>query len=262
MIQRGLDEVRQKQADSTMENQFIAGLLSVLYTNPSVSYLRNDAEFMGIMAKIQQNPKLLMNYMSDKRIMQLMELLIGGMQRDANSTNAQPAPSPEPKPEPNPEPKPEPKPELSEEEQKVLAMKTEGNELYKKKQFDQALEKYLAILEIQPNNFQVRNNVSAVYVEQGKYDECVAYCQKTIEIERDNHASFEDVAKTYMRMGNAELKNGNYDAALEYFTSSRTETPLKGIDDKIKQVNKLREEAQRQAYINPEEVCVGWWCDD
>ena len=50
MIQRGLDEVRQKQADCTMENQFVAGLLSVLYTNPSVSYLRNDAEFMGIMA--------------------------------------------------------------------------------------------------------------------------------------------------------------------------------------------------------------------
>ena len=92
MIQRGLDEVRQKQADCTMESQFIAGLLSVLYTNPSVSYLRNDAEFMGIMAKIQQNPKLLMNYMSDKRVMQLMELLIGGMQRDANSTNAQPLP--------------------------------------------------------------------------------------------------------------------------------------------------------------------------
>ena len=80
-------------------------------------------------------------------------------------------------------------------------------------------------------------------------------------MERLRRLGFEDVAKTYMRMGNAELKKGNYDAALEYFTSSRTETPLKGIDDKIKQVNKLREEAQRQAYINPEEVCVAWCCD-
>lgn len=34
--------------------------------------------------------------------------------------------------------------------------------------------------------------------------------------------------------------------------------PLKGIEDKIKEVKKLKEEADRLAYINPEEVRVRW----
>ena len=59
-------------------------------------------------------------------------------------------------------------------------------------------------------------------------------------------------------MGNAEMKAKHFDAALEFFTSSRTETPLKGIEDKIKEVKKLKEEADRLAYINPEEVRVRW----
>ena len=56
-----------------------------------------------------------------------------------------------------------------------------------------------------------------------------------------------------MRLGNAEMKRGNYDAALEAFISSRTEFPLKGIEDKIKQVNRLKAEDEKRKYINPEE---------
>ena len=67
----------------------------------------------------------------------------------------------------------------------------------------------------------------------------------------------ESDTQAYLRIGNAELKRGNYDAALEAYESARTEAPLKGIDEKIRNVNKLKEEQAKRAYVNPEEVRVG-----
>ena len=266
MIQRGLDEANQKMSEDAQGAALAEGFFATLYSTPSLQHLLSDPQFMQLVAQIRMNPSELFKHIQDPRVMEVFQVCIQNMQAGMNpgAQSAQPDVKPDVKPEPKPEPKsepksePQPEPELSEEEKKALELKNEGNALYKQKQFDAALEKYNAVLALQPTNFRVRNNVCAVYLEQGKFAECVEYGKATIEIERENHASYEDVAKTYMRMGNAEMKAKHFDAALEFFTSSRTETPLKGIEDKIKEVKKLKEEADRLAYINPEEVRVRW----
>lgn len=229
----------------------VNSMIQHLQSNPQASHLRNDPTLLPLLQQIRSNPNTLFNYTQDPRIMQLMSMAMG---IDLNQPGSQPAPEPTPKPTSKPAPKPAPQPELSEEEKTVAALKTEGNALYKAKQFTEALAKYEAILAIQPANIPVRNNIGAVYLEQGKYDDCLAFCQETLTIARENRASYEDIAKTLMRMGTAEVKRENYDQAIEYFESSRMEVPLKGIEDRIRQATKLKEEAAKKAYIDPKKV--------
>lgn len=77
----------------------------------------------------------------------------------------------------------------------MKTLKEEGNALYKQKSFEAALEKYRAALALDPNNIQLHNNVSAVLLEEGKFAESVANSQQAIELARQVHAPFEDVAK-------------------------------------------------------------------
>ena len=43
----------------------------------------------------------------------------------------------------------------------------------------------------------IMNNIAAVYFEQGKYDECIEQCNKTIEYSKEHAHSYEDVAKVF-----------------------------------------------------------------
>ena len=250
MLQRGLDEASEAlQTSRSVDSLFSEDNYDFVNSEPSLAYLRNDTQFMDLLKKAQTDKSSKEALAKDPRFFAILKARIERMQQEAGFTKDS-APPAKPK-----ESKPAPKePELSEEEQRILRIKNEGNEFYKKKQYSEALERYNTILEMQPNNVTVRNNVSAVLLEQGDIEGCIKYCNETVEIARSVHAKFEDVARTYLRIGNAEMKRENYEAAKEAFLSSRTESPLKGVDDKIRQCDRLIEEAKRRSYLNPEEV--------
>lgn len=253
MLQRGLNEASESlQTSRSVDSLFSEDDYDFVNNEPSLAYLRSDTQFMDLLKRAQTDKKCKEAVAKDPRFLTILKARIERMQRDAGFTEESAPPPPKPAPK---KAKPAPKePELSEEEKKILQIKNEGNEFYKKKQYSEALERYNTILEMQPNNVTVRNNVSAVLLEQGDIEGCIKYCNETIEIARSIHAKFEDVARTYFRIGNAEMKRENYEAAKEAFLSSRTESPLKGVDDKLKQCDRMIEEARRRSYINPEEV--------
>ena len=253
MLQRGLNEASESlQSSRSATSIFTDNDYDFVNSDPSLAYLRSDAQFMDLLKRAQTDQHCKAALAKDPRFLTILKARIERMQREVGFTEESAPPPPKPAPK---KAKPAPKePELSEEEKKILQIKNEGNEFYKKKQYSEALEHYNTILEMQPNNVTVRNNVSAVLLEQGDVEGCIKYCNETIEIARSIHAKFEDVARTYFRIGNAEMKRENYEAAKEAFLSSRTESPLKGIDDKIRQCDRMIEEARRRSYINPEEV--------
>merc|ERR1719215_2609326 len=107
------------------------------------------------------------------------------------------APPPPKKPEPKKE---EPPPDNRTPEQKEAdEFKQKGNELYKKKQFKEALEMYDKAIEKQPNEILYINNKCAVWIEMGAdyYAKALEALQDVIdrryEINSANHggASFE-----------------------------------------------------------------------
>merc|ERR1719235_2791225 len=100
-------------------------------------------------------------------------------QQEAAASGGAPPPS---RPAPKEPKKEEPPPDLRTDESKAAdEFKTKGNELYKKKQFAEALEMYDKAIEAQPNDLIYPNNKCAVWIEMGKYDEVLACCKDLIE---------------------------------------------------------------------------------
>ena len=234
-------------------------LMTTLLSNPEAMGYRNDPEILN---KIQNMPNSVEEQQayisSDPRLTNLFLLFLKSQNinvQQPQQPQAQPQAQPQPQPQSQPQSQPQ-QPEVNEEEKKILDLKTEGNQLYKKKQFEAALEKYNTILSIQPTNIPIRNNISAVYIEQGRYEECITYCNESLEIARESHAGYEDVAKIYMRMGTAQVKLERYDEGIQSYENSRMEAPIKGINDKIREATRLKEAAAKKAYINPEEVPI------
>merc|ERR1712232_21179 len=94
-------------------------------------------------------------------------------QEAPSSQPSRPAPKPEPKKE-------EPPPDLRTPEQKEAdEWKGKGNELYKKKQFKEALGMYDKAIAAEPNDITYHNNKCAVLIEMGpdNYDKVMEICK-------------------------------------------------------------------------------------
>eukprot|EP00761_Pharyngomonas_kirbyi_P012836 gb/GECH01012863.1/.p1 GENE.gb/GECH01012863.1/~~gb/GECH01012863.1/.p1 ORF type:complete len:568 (+),score=202.42 gb/GECH01012863.1/:1-1704(+) len=264
----------QKKLSNNMQNVFgnmlnDPQLWTKIRQHSSLSQHANDPDFINKVNAIQKSPQLLQTYMqSDRRIMELLGMLIGAdvkmaggddtpqpMQEDTPSSS-----SSEPKKE-SKKSEPEPEPELTEEEkekkekhEEAEKLKAEGNAHYKKKEFDQAIEYYDKALEIEPENIVYLTNKAAVYFGKKDYDECIKLCEKAIEIGQSTFADFKQVAKAYARIGNAYAKMEKYDEAIQAYKDSLTEHRDSSVSKKLQQVEKTKRQKEAEAYIDPEKA--------
>uniref|UniRef100_A0A915D8R7 Stress-induced-phosphoprotein 1 n=1 Tax=Ditylenchus dipsaci TaxID=166011 RepID=A0A915D8R7_9BILA len=103
-----------------------------------------------------------------------------------------------------------------------------------------------------PTNITFYNNKAAAYFEEGKYEDCIAECDKAVTVGRENRADFTNVAKAYARMANAHVKLGQLKEALGCFEKSVSEHRDPEVVKKYKQLEKEFKEKEKLAYINPE----------
>jgi stress-induced-phosphoprotein 1 len=180
-------------------------LFQKLANNPKTASLLGDAEFMAKLKKIQQNPNSVGEEIRDPRFLQVMSVLLGIDMNfgapEGGPGGAQAEPTPEAKPAP-PQPKKEPTPEPEDEEAIAKkkaqeagdAEKKIGNDFYKKKDFDAAIEHYEKAWELN-KDITYLNNIGAAKFEKGDYQGTVETCQKAVEEGRDLRADFKTVAK-------------------------------------------------------------------
>lgn len=176
-------------------------MLQKLANNPKTASLLADPEFMAKLKKIQQNPNSVGEEIRDPRFLQVMSVLLGIDMSFGEGGPSGAAPAPEqPKPAPKKEPTPEPEPEDEESVAKRKAQeagdaeKKIGNDFYKKKQFDQAIEHYEKAWELN-KDITYLNNVGAAKFEKGDYQGTVEVCQKAVQEGRDVRADFKTIAK-------------------------------------------------------------------
>lgn len=86
------------------------------------------------------------------------------------------------------------------EEKKAL-----GNDLYKKKQFKEALEKYEEAIQLDNTELLYYNNKAACYMELKEYDKALEECDKAITKSREGYYDFVKLGKVLGRKGNAML---------------------------------------------------------
>lgn len=250
-----------------------------LTADPSTRALLQQPDFVRIMQDIQRNPSSLNLYLKDQRVMQALGVLLGIKlnARGAPEEDVEmPAASPErkrhaeeemvkeekraerkPEPETEPEPMDVPEEEREAKEKKALAQKEKeaGNAAYKKKDFETAINHYTKALELDDEDISFLTNRAAVYLEIGKYEECIRDCDKAVERGRELRSDFKMIARALTRKGSALVKmakcSKDYEPAIETFQKALTEHRNPDTLKKLNDAEKAKKELEQQEYFDP-----------
>ncbi|KAF9203521.1 Hsp90 cochaperone [Haplosporangium sp. Z 27] len=271
-LQKGLQETQQameKEASMGIGQFFGPDVFTKMAADPKLSPLLAQPDLVEKVRAIQANPKALNQHMQDPRI---MTLLMGLMGLDTRGADDAPGPmdqdpvSPTPqspptsKPAQSPPKKEEPEPEVKEEEmpseeelnkKEAAKIKELGNASYKARKFDEALEHYGKAWELDSTNISILTNKAAVYFEMGKYEECIKTCEEAIEVGREYRADYKLIAKALGRIGTAYAKLDNLNEAIRYYGKSLAEHRTPDILSKLKEAEKAKAKADKEAYRNP-----------
>jgi len=172
------------------------------------------------------------------------------------------APKPKEKPKPTPQPKKKEekkKEELTPEQiqerdnkAKATKEKDQGNDFYKKKNFEMALTHYNNAAELDPKNMIYLTNSAAVYFETKEFEKCVQICRNALEVGRENKASGPTLAKTWLRLGNAYLKQEKMNEAIEAYNKGLLEEWNDPLKQALKKAEALKKKREEEAYRDPE----------
>lgn len=248
-LQEGLNEVRSQQRGGIPNPFNRPDLFEKLKSDPRTVPFLSDPSYMATLKLLQANPNLLGQKLQDPKILTTLSVLIGIDPDEPMDT--EPVYTPPPK-RAQPQPKKAPEPELPENKRLAKEEKEKGNEFYKKKDFEEALQHYNKAIEHDPTDMTFYNNVAAVYFEQKRYEECIKQCEKAIEIGRENRADFKLIAKSFLRIGNAYKKMKDYVNAKIFYEKSLSEHRTPEIKTLLSEIEKIIKEEEKRSYINPE----------
>ncbi|KAF8211560.1 activator of Hsp70 and Hsp90 chaperone [Mycena galopus ATCC 62051] len=282
-LRKGLKEVQDAKAIEEKDDAGGFGkmfsdpnLFGKLAANPRTQKHLADPAFVQKLNMVQQNPAMANMAMQDPRMIDVLGALMGidmqgftrpegsdemppGVSTPSPSASSPPPPaasSSKPPPEPTPAPPAEDtEMEVDEEEaqakREAEAAKKAGGEAYKKRDFAEAATQFSKAWDLWPQDITFLTNLGAVYFEQGEYDKAIEACEKAAEEGRSLRADYKLVAKAYGRIGSAFQKKGDNASAIKYFQKSLTEHRTPDILNKLRDVERIKVEADKQSYIDP-----------
>lgn len=245
-----------------------------LTADPTTRVYLQQPDFVKMMQDIQKDPNNLNLYLKDQRVMQAFGVLLnvkigrGGDDVDMpdmpSSSERKRAAEPEvaKQAEVEPEPEPEPMEEVADEEKEVKQRKAEaqkekeaGNAAYKKKDFDTAILHYSKALELDDEDVSFLTNRAAVYLEMGKYEDCIKDCDKAVERGRELRADYKMIARALTRKGTAMGKTAkcskDYEPVIETYQKALTEHRNPDTLKKLNEAEKAKKELEQQEYFDP-----------
>ncbi|AMD22533.1 HHL237Wp [Eremothecium sinecaudum] len=267
----GLDQVRatmqqRSQPDLGLGSMFQdPNLIQKLKTNPKTAEMMKDPQLVSKVLQFQANPQAMgTQLLQDPRMMTIMAVMLGvdltmggdessSAPKEASSDKAQAAPESSKKESaPSKEPEPEPM-EVDDDKRKAEELKTEGNALYKKRNFDEAIEKYDQAWNLHKDVTFLNNRAAAEY-EKGDYESAIKTLEKSIEEGRELRTDYKIIAKSFSRMGAAYHKLGDCKKAIEYYEKSLTEHRTPDALTKLRNLEKELKKKEAEAYIDPEKA--------
>lgn len=248
-----------------MPNLFGPEMMAKIALDPKLRGYMSDPDFMAKLNKLQTDPNSLATMLSDPRIMEVFQVILGanGMEmKTADEFNAEQeakkSSSPKKASEPEPEPMDEEEDDLSDltpEERKIredkkaaVLAKEKGNDLYKSKQFAEAISAYNEAILLDPTNMTFINNKAAVYFTTKQYDECIEACLMAVDVGKENRAPYAERAKAYTRAAKAYEKKGDLAKAIEMCRSAQLEHYDKETERLMKTLELDKKKADSLAY--------------
>ena len=267
MLRSGLEDVefamkRKGESDAGMNqigDMFRApDLMAKLAMNPATREYVSQPDFLAMMEEVKRNPSALNNHLRDPRMMNVLSVAMGVRvmsgddaakefgEHEADSKKTEPAPK-----APVEEPAKAPEPEVSETRKQALEAKEAGNAAYKKRDFDTAIANYDKAIELDPEDVSFLNNRAAANLEKGDLDACIADCESAIEKGRSIRADYTIIAKAMTRKGNALVKQGKLEAAIDTYQRSLTEHRTADTLKRLNDTEKALKDAATAAYLDP-----------
>lgn len=230
--------------------------MAKLYENPKTREYLKDPDFQQKIQAMASNPMAaLQSATQDPRLMEAMGVLLG-IDMQASPANAgendtfMPDAPAEEKPKPKAEPKKEPEPDLPSEKVEADKEKAQGNDLYKKRQFDEAIEHYNKAWSLF-KDITYLNNRAAAEFEKGDYETTIKTCQQAVDEGHEMHADFKLIARALGRIGSCYLKLDNLNEAIKYFEKSLTEHRSPDVLTKLRDTQRELRKREEEAYIDP-----------
>uniref|UniRef100_A0A7N0TBP3 STI1 domain-containing protein n=1 Tax=Kalanchoe fedtschenkoi TaxID=63787 RepID=A0A7N0TBP3_KALFE len=242
-----------------------------LTADPSTRLFMQQPDFVKMMQDLQRNPNNLNLYLQDQRVMQALGVLLGiklktgtddmDIPPESPSASQRPAEAETPKPvarKPEPEPEPEPMEEekiVNENKVQALKEKEAGNAAYKKKDFDAAIQHYTKAMELDDEDISYITNRAAVYLEMGRYEDCIKDCDRAVERGRELRADFKMIARALTRKGTALVKmakcSKDYEPAIESYQKALTEHRNPDTLKRLNEAEKAKKDLEQQEYFDP-----------
>ncbi|KAK4282890.1 hypothetical protein QN277_014215 [Acacia crassicarpa] len=246
-----------------------------LTADPTTRAYLQQPDFVKMMQDIQKNPNNLNLYMQDQRIMQALGVLLNLKIRTPNEDTDMPESSSSPPPaerkraaeaeqakeEKRPQNETEPieltgeEKELKDRKAQAQREKEAGNAAYKKKDFDAAIQHYSKAMELDDEDISYLTNRAAVYLEMGKFEECIKDCDKAVERGRELRSDYKMIARALTRKGTALVKmakcSKDYEPAIETFQKALTEHRNPDTLKKLNDAEKAKKELEQQEYFDP-----------
>ncbi|RZC73354.1 hypothetical protein C5167_048834 [Papaver somniferum] len=255
-------------------------LWAKLMADPSTRMYLQQPDFVQMIQNIQKNPDMVNLYMNDQRMMAVLGVLLNINMRTANpdemmekdgdmgfkAAESESKILPERKQPPSPQPKqkePEPEPmDIPDEEKEAMEKKKEslkekelGTAAYKKKDFETAVEHYTRAMELNDEDISFITNRAAVYLEMGKYEECIKDCDRAVERGRELRSDYKMIARALTRKGTAFVKmaktSQDYAPAIEAFQKALTEHRNPDTLKKLNEAEKAKKDLEQQEYFDP-----------
>eukprot|EP00878_Enallax_costatus_P004085 GHUV01004311.1.p1 GENE.GHUV01004311.1~~GHUV01004311.1.p1 ORF type:complete len:462 (+),score=153.33 GHUV01004311.1:746-2131(+) len=282
------DAMSAKNRPPSMGGLFGPEALMKLAMDSRTRHLMDDPEFQGMLRGLNSNPAMLSAYLQDQRFQLALEVLMGvkisgkddfaaAAEEAANGTadsqphqqqhhsatasskasvsSQQQSSSSKATAEAGTTAGPEVEmtDEVKEEQAKLkeaLEWKSKGNDLYRSRKFDEAIEAYNRALELYDKDVSFLTNRAAVHFEKGDYEECIKDCDSAVEKGRELRADYGVIAKALARKGNALVKLGQLEEAIAAYNKSLTEHRTADTLKKLNDTEKALKEKTEKEYIN------------
>merc|ERR1712032_1762794 len=244
-----------------------------LFTDPRTMKYMSDPQFTNLLNMAMKDQTMLMNLVSkDPRFMDVFSVLTGidlGKMNDMGDKMKHKPSNPEEEKEKKKQEEElrikneaerkrkeeeEKLSHLSEEERtelenkkKAEELKAVGNEHFKKKEFEKALENYNQAIEIYPKELALYLNRAGVFHEQKEFKKCIEDCEYVI----DNTFDFQKRGRAFGRMGFAYEEMEDFEKGIESFNKSLLENNDYRVIEALKSLQKKKEKIEAERYINP-----------
>eukprot|EP00262_Sarcandra_glabra_P006503 TRINITY_DN18832_c0_g1_i1.p1 TRINITY_DN18832_c0_g1~~TRINITY_DN18832_c0_g1_i1.p1 ORF type:complete len:622 (+),score=117.52 TRINITY_DN18832_c0_g1_i1:180-2045(+) len=239
-------------------------------------HILQQPDFMKMMQDVQRNPNNMNMYLGDQRMMQVLGVLLNvkmrtgtpeEMERDVPMGEFEGKREPPVKESVKESAVSEPmevadEADEADEDKEDRKRKAEaqrekesGNAAYKKKDFETAVEHYTRAFELDDADISFLTNRAAVYLEMGKYEDCIKDCDKAVERGRELRSDYKMVARALTRKGTALVKlakcSKDYEPAIEAFQKALTEHRNPDTLKKLNDAEKAKKDLEQQEYFDP-----------